>query len=71
MTPRRFHTAEALQAFLMRRKAGTWHLTVEHDEECSPSRCACEPCFLVRPLTVESFLEGQRNEVAWAKRTSS
>lgn len=47
------------------------HVMVLHDQGCSPEACRCRPEFVVKKLTPENYLEGQRAQAKWAKETLS
>jgi hypothetical protein len=67
---RRFRNATELAAYLQERPPGpgTAHLTVHHDPGCFPERCTCEPEFTLEPLTVETYLAGERAEREWVAK---
>lgn len=41
------------------------HVVVLHDEGCTPTSCACEPEYVVEPLTVETLTAGAEAEAVW------
>ena len=47
------------------------HMTVMHDDACTPARCVCSPEFIVQDLTVETCLAGQRAQASWERGTRS
>jgi|CZKU01.1.fsa_nt_gi hypothetical protein len=71
MKPRLFRTAAAYLAFLARLRPGAYHTIVLHDGACSPSRCTCQPWYVVEDGTAENVLAGAEGERAWRKSVSS
>ena len=47
------------------------HVVVEHDDNCTPSQCRCEPTYRIEPLTPETFARGARGEEEWRRRAAS
>jgi hypothetical protein len=47
------------------------HVTIGHDDACTPSRCGCSPTYWVEPLTETSFDEGQQREREWLAKVAS
>lgn len=48
-----------------------YNVMVLHDEGCSPSRCACDPDYVVEDLTVETYKRGVEATRKWIKDTAS
>jgi len=73
MTPLRFRKEAELQAAIT---GGTFagravHVTVLHDDACTPSRCVCEPEFVVEEATPAVLAAGVRAQRAWEEETAS
>lgn len=47
------------------------HLTVLHDDACTPSRCVCEPEYVLDDLTVDTYVAGQKAQAEWEKNSRS
>ena len=71
MIPRTFKTTAGAAAFIAQRPGRVLHITVLHDDACTPSRCMCRPAFEVREGTVENFLRGEREQAEWIRRVAS
>lgn len=73
MTRVRFRNRAELRAAV---EAGAFagravHLTVLHDAECGPSRCVCEPEFMIEDATPAALAAGLRAQSAWERGTSA
>lgn len=47
------------------------HVLALHDDSCTPSRCMCEPEFVVEELTQENLISGARAQEAWIRSKQS
>jgi len=73
MSPVRFANRAEFEAAVA---AGTFdgeavHLTIMHDDACTPERCTCEPEYMVQDLTVENYKAGQRAQENWERTSRS
>jgi len=46
-------------------------LTVLHDAECTPGCCSCDLEFVLEPLTLETYLAGERAQMEWMRTVCS
>ncbi len=69
---RKYSHAELLTAVTSGELAGrALHVTVLHDDACTPSICVCTPDYIVDDLTVDSYLAGQEAQKKWVKESTS
>lgn len=62
------NTAALLAAHLSGALAGrVLSVAVEHDDECTPECCCCEPSYSVEDATPEAIAAGQRAQRAWVR----
>lgn len=47
------------------------HVTIQHDDVCTPARCACSPHYVLERLTVETYATGQTAQRRWIQDTTS
>lgn len=50
---------------------GVVHVSVRHDDACTPSRCVCEPEIVIEEGTEENLARGAEEQAKWIRETSS
>lgn len=70
-----FKTYEALVGFTEEQRCAqggaAFHVTILHDDACSPSSCVCSPEYVLEELTADTLLKGAEAQRRWKKETSS
>ena len=51
--------------------ARSYHVVVLHDDDCTPSRCGCEPEYVVEDLTVDNYQRAAKAQSEWIRSTLS
>lgn len=68
---KRFSSIEAVHAAVDAGEFGDIiHMTVLHDDACSPAGCVCTPEYLVEEGTPEAILRGAEAHQQWVKETT-
>lgn len=47
------------------------HVTILHDDACSPSACVCSPDFVIEDLTGDVWFKAMKLQEEWIKNSSS
>lgn len=47
------------------------HVTILHDDDCTPSRCVCRPDYVLAVATPERLVDGARAQRQWIRETTS